>query len=68
MPAEGVEASQVEAARSAKVETEDGFTEQNPATRYLTGVVSKEYDAMIGNIARDVQELFGAEAKAFEGR
>lgn len=68
MPDEAVVASQAEAARSAKVETEDGFVDQNPATRYLADVASKEYDAMVHNIARDVQELFSAEAEAVKGR
>lgn len=41
----------------AEVETEDGFENQNPATRSLVSKVKEEFDAMASGIADDVAEL-----------
>lgn len=57
------EVSQTEVARVTKVETQDGFSDQNPATRHLASAVSDEYDAMVNNISREIQELFSAQKK-----
>ena len=44
-------------AKVAQVETQDGFEDQNPATRSLVSTVKEEFDAMSSNIARDVAKL-----------